>query len=288
MSIGELFDGTVERAAGLTADRHLVFDWELVESAWTGAGHPERDREARGGLRRRPVADGRPLEPRSVARRLAPGRPDPGRRPRCRGAGRGGAAADHARDAVPVLRRGARAARRAHPGDGVGRPAGRATSDRTSRGGTARAAGRRCPGRRVPGAGFTTGRPWLRFGPDADTRNVAAQAADPSSVLSLYRRLIALRATSQALQVGTLRLDPDATGRSRRLHERGRRAGRRGRLQPRPEPGLVAAPGRVARTGPGGRSSGRRPIRRRARRSPVAIAARPRARRGAACFERIG
>ena len=38
MSIGELFDGTVERAAGLTADRHLVFDWELVESAWTGAG----------------------------------------------------------------------------------------------------------------------------------------------------------------------------------------------------------------------------------------------------------
>jgi glycosidase len=63
-----------------------------------------------------------------------------------------------------------------------------------------------------PGAGFTTGRPWLRFGLDADTRNVAAQGADPSSVLSLYRRLIALRATSQALQVGTLRLDPDTTG----------------------------------------------------------------------------
>ena len=30
-------------------------------------------------------------------------------------------------------------------------------------------------------------------------------------MLSLYRRLIALRATSQALQVGTLRLDPDTT-----------------------------------------------------------------------------
>ena len=41
---------------------------------------------------------------------------------------------------------------------------------------------------------------------------MAAQAADPSSVLSLNRRLIALRAVSPALQVGTLRLDPDATG----------------------------------------------------------------------------
>ena len=30
-----------------------------------------------------------------------------------------------------------------------------------------------------PGHGFTTGRPWIRFGDDADARNVAAQAADP-------------------------------------------------------------------------------------------------------------
>ena len=63
-----------------------------------------------------------------------------------------------------------------------------------------------------PGAGFSTGRPWLRLGPDAATRNVAAQRADPDSVFALYRRLIALRAASPALQVGDLRLEPEAVG----------------------------------------------------------------------------
>jgi glycosidase len=57
-----------------------------------------------------------------------------------------------------------------------------------------------------PGHGFTTGRPWLRFGDDADTRNVEAQDGDPGSVLGTYRRLIALRRSSQALRTGTLRL----------------------------------------------------------------------------------
>jgi glycosidase len=63
-----------------------------------------------------------------------------------------------------------------------------------------------------PGAGFTTGRPWLRLGPDTESRNVRRQAADPSSVLSVYRRLLALRAATPALQVGSLRLDPRADG----------------------------------------------------------------------------
>ncbi len=57
-----------------------------------------------------------------------------------------------------------------------------------------------------PNAGFTTGRPWLRLGPDADTRNVRAQAADPDSILALYRQLVRLRAATPALQVGTFRL----------------------------------------------------------------------------------
>ena len=52
---------------------------------------------------------------------------------------------------------------------------------------------------------FTTGRPWLRFGPDVATRNVETQRRDPGSVLSFYRRLIALRAVTPALQIGTLR-----------------------------------------------------------------------------------
>jgi alpha-glucosidase len=44
-----------------------------------------------------------------------------------------------------------------------------------------------------PGYGFSTGEPWLPFGADAGRRSVAAQEADPTSVLSVYRRLLARR-----------------------------------------------------------------------------------------------
>ena len=54
-------------------------------------------------------------------------------------------------------------------------------------------------------AGFTTGTPWLPLGPDAGTRNVAAQAADPGSTLSLYRALIAMRRAEPALTSGAFR-----------------------------------------------------------------------------------
>ena len=63
-----------------------------------------------------------------------------------------------------------------------------------------------------PGSGFSSGRPWLRLGPDVEERNVEAQLADPNSVLSTYRRLLALRAATPALQLGSLRLDPDSGG----------------------------------------------------------------------------
>ena len=56
-----------------------------------------------------------------------------------------------------------------------------------------------------PNGGFTTGRPWLRLAPDHATRNVAAQAADPGSVLNAYRRLLALRRTLPPLQAGSFR-----------------------------------------------------------------------------------
>ena len=59
-----------------------------------------------------------------------------------------------------------------------------------------------------PGSGFTAGRPWLRFAPDVEVRNVEAQRADRGSVLSTYRRLLALRSATPALQVGSLRLHP--------------------------------------------------------------------------------
>ncbi|HET7686163.1 MAG TPA: alpha-amylase family glycosyl hydrolase [Candidatus Limnocylindria bacterium] len=52
--------------------------------------------------------------------------------------------------------------------------------------------------------GFTNGEPWLPL-TDPARRNVADQAADPRSVLSLYRRLIALRRDVPALRHGEQR-----------------------------------------------------------------------------------
>jgi alpha-glucosidase len=58
------------------------------------------------------------------------------------------------------------------------------------------------PWRAGRGGGFTTARPWLPLPADADTRNVERQAADPSSVLAWYRRLLRLRGATPALQAG--------------------------------------------------------------------------------------
>ena len=44
-----------------------------------------------------------------------------------------------------------------------------------------------------PGHGFTTGTPWLPFGPDAATHAASSQLGQASSVLEGYRRLIAAR-----------------------------------------------------------------------------------------------
>ena len=54
-----------------------------------------------------------------------------------------------------------------------------------------------------PHAGFTTGTPWLRVHPNYTHRNVAAQEQDPSSVLNLTKRLIALRKAYPALRQGS-------------------------------------------------------------------------------------
>jgi alpha-glucosidase len=54
----------------------------------------------------------------------------------------------------------------------------------------------------APGAGFTTGTPWLPPGIDYQDHNVEQQRQDPTSMLHLYRRLIALRRTEPALSVG--------------------------------------------------------------------------------------
>jgi alpha-glucosidase len=51
-------------------------------------------------------------------------------------------------------------------------------------------------------AGFTTGSPWLPIADDYTSRNVEAQSADPTSILTLYRRLIHLRRELPALSIG--------------------------------------------------------------------------------------
>jgi alpha-glucosidase len=53
-----------------------------------------------------------------------------------------------------------------------------------------------------PGGGFTSGRPWLPLGEENLARNVAAQRDDPASMLSLHRRLLALRRERQVLVSG--------------------------------------------------------------------------------------
>jgi len=54
-----------------------------------------------------------------------------------------------------------------------------------------------------PNAGFSTAeRPWLPAPPSAGTYNVAAESQDPNSVLSFYKRLLALRRSEPALRDG--------------------------------------------------------------------------------------
>ena len=53
-----------------------------------------------------------------------------------------------------------------------------------------------------PGAGFSSAEPWLPLNADWRERNVAAQEADPGSMLNLTRELLRLRRSEPALSVG--------------------------------------------------------------------------------------
>ena len=61
-----------------------------------------------------------------------------------------------------------------------------------------------------PQAGFTTGTPWLPLSLDWRHTNVACEQRDAGSMLSLYKRLIRLKKSSQALMAGTY--EPVETG----------------------------------------------------------------------------
>ncbi|HEY8818146.1 MAG TPA: alpha-amylase family glycosyl hydrolase [Candidatus Limnocylindrales bacterium] len=211
MSVGELFDGRIETAANLATDRHLVFDWELISTAWTGES-------VRAAVSARESAFGRGKWPTAVLSNHDQPR-HASRFAQSVGQSVGAADQDAVARAAAVLLLTLRGTPFLYYGEEIGLgdvdippeesvdpPAQRTFADfvwwdRS-----------RCrtpmPWSGGPGAGFTSGRPWLRLGPDADTRNVAAQLADPGSVLAMYRRLIALRAATPALQVGDLELQP--------------------------------------------------------------------------------
>jgi alpha-glucosidase len=63
-----------------------------------------------------------------------------------------------------------------------------------------------------PNAGFTTGEPWLPMGTELETLNVEAEKADPHSVLTLHRRLLALRRERPELAVGAWHDVPSPDG----------------------------------------------------------------------------
>ena len=208
MSVGELFDGTVETAAGLTTDRHLVFDWELLEATWTASDVRSAmvAREAAFGEDRWPTAvlsnHDQPRHASRLADSIGAGDPDAVAR------------------AAAVLLLTVRGTPFLYYGEELGMsdvdiPPEESVDSRISPGShwwdrsRCRTPMPWSPG---PGSGFTAGRPWLRLGPDAGIRNVDVQLADPTSVLWTYRRLIALRAANLALQVGSLRAHPDSGG----------------------------------------------------------------------------
>ena len=55
-------------------------------------------------------------------------------------------------------------------------------------------------------AGFTNGTPWLKVNPNHTTVNVAAQEKDPQSILSYYKKMVALRKQNKTLVYGQYQL----------------------------------------------------------------------------------
>jgi alpha-glucosidase len=55
----------------------------------------------------------------------------------------------------------------------------------------------------APNAGFSKANPWLPVPPSYQTHNVATESKDPNSILSLYKKVLALRHTNEALLEGT-------------------------------------------------------------------------------------
>ena len=204
MSVGELFYGGPESSASLTDRNHLVFDWELVRAPWSAA-------EYRGLLDRRQAIFGEDVWPTIVLSNH-----DQSRQASRLAASAGIDDTDAVARAAATIALTLRGTPFLYYGEEIGLrdvvvpfdeiidpPARRVEEGWVwwNRDGCRSP----MPWNGEPGHGFTTGRPWIRFGDDADTRNMAAEAADPDSVLATYRRLIALRQGRPSLRRGSLR-----------------------------------------------------------------------------------
>ena len=213
MSVGELFASEAERAAALTAERHMVFDWALLAAPWSAEAY-------RSAIWLRESMFG---DDRWLANVLS--NHDQSRQATRLAASAGISDTDGVARAAAVVLLTIRGTPFMYYGEEIGLrdiavpddeiidpPARRALVDPDfewwNRDGC------RSPTpwtQEEHGHGFTTGRPWLPFGDDAATRNVGTQTDDPSSVLTTYGRLIALRRQSEAVRTGTLRLIDERT-----------------------------------------------------------------------------
>jgi len=203
MTVGELFEGSPAQAAAYATAGHLVFDFSLVETPWDAQAF-ERTIAAR------EAAFGPDSWPTVVLSNHDRSRPASRYDDGVHGEARARVAA--------VLETTLRGTLFLYYGEEIGLrdvaiPRSEIVDPPARRGGRrlgwwnrdqARAP---MPWQAGAHGGFTSAeRPWLRMSPDHPTRNVADQAADPMSLLSLYRRLLLLRREHPALHRGSLEL----------------------------------------------------------------------------------
>jgi alpha-glucosidase len=207
-SVGELFEGTTAQGAAYTRAGHLIFDFDLLARPWDAREFAEEiaDREKEFGPDRWPtVVLSNHDQSRQVSRYLRHlDRHDPETH-------------DRVAKAAAVLLLTLRGTPFLYYGEEIGLPDVKIGKAETVDPPARRASWTfpwwnrdQCrspmPWTSEPGAGFTAGRPWLPLAPDARTRNVAAEASDPRSVMAAYCRLLALRRGLRGISDGGLRL----------------------------------------------------------------------------------
>jgi len=214
MTVGELFSADPELAARLSAPRHLVFDFELIRQRWDAQGFAaaSEKHEQRFG------SDGWPTivlsnhdQPRQASRLAT---------------GADASASDAIARAAGTISLTLRGTPFLYYGEEIGArdvpvPWTEIIDPPAKRGGrivrmlvpwwNRDQARSPMPWGEGPNGGFSSARPWLRMAPDVESRTVAIQDLDPSSVLAAYRKLVWLRRRHPALQVGSYRRLPSVS-----------------------------------------------------------------------------